>query len=142
MNNKNRSYKAIEYSEKYGMIPLNYEERLSYMYDKYNINENQQKQILYSIEDMQYKLRYLDYNIILYENPEGAERPKMRLVNRHNISDMAKSNGSFIHVYSPKAKEDNIWYEHKMKYMEDNQNNKAKYQRYNFIHFNIEIFLF
>ena len=109
MNNKNRSYKAIEYSEKYGMIPLNYEQRLSYMYDKYNINENQQKQILYSIQDMQYKLRYLDYNIVLYENPEGAERPKMRLVNRYNISDMAKSNGSFIHVYSPKAKEDNMY---------------------------------
>ena len=109
MNNKNRSYKAIEYSEKYGMIPLNYEERLSYMYDKYNINENKQKQILYSIQDMQYKLKYLDYNIVLYENPEGAERPKMRLVNRHNISDMAKSNGSFIHVYSPKAKEDNMY---------------------------------
>lgn len=104
-----RSDKAIEYAQKYGMIPIDYNERLRYMYDKYKINEKKQQEILTLSNDIPKELYYIDYKIILYENPEGAKRPKMRLVNRYNITNMAKSNGSFIHVYSPNAKEDSMY---------------------------------
>lgn len=109
MSGKNRINKSIEYANKYGMIPIEYEQRLSYMYDLYKINESKQNQILDTKNGMLMNLYYTDYNIKLFENPEGSERPRTRLVNRYNIANMAKENSSFIHVYSPCAKEDSVY---------------------------------
>lgn len=109
MSRKNRTMKSIEYTNKYGMIPIDYNERLSYMYDLYNIDEQQQNQIFSMKNLMLQSLQYTDYNIKLFEDPEGSERPRTRLVNRYNLSNMAKSNSSFIRIYTPCAKEDSIY---------------------------------
>lgn len=38
--------------------------------------------------------------VVLYEEPEGSPRPRARMINRKNISSLAKSNPSCIQVYS------------------------------------------
>ena len=109
MSKKSRTEKAVNYYNKYGDIPQDYNERLSYLYDKLNINEKKQNEILEKRNGMVNNLYYKDYNVVLYEEPEGSERPRARLVNRYNLADMAKNNNNFIHVYMPCAKEDNMY---------------------------------
>lgn len=43
---KNRKQKFYEYEEKYGEIPENFQDRLEWMYDKYNITPKKQQEIL------------------------------------------------------------------------------------------------
>ena len=38
--------------------------------------------------------------VVLYEEPEGSPRPRARMINRKNISSLAKSNPNCIQVYS------------------------------------------
>lgn len=109
MSRKSRLEKSLEYANKYGAIPIDYEERLSYMYDLYNIDEKKQRMIFDQRNGMLHSLYFKEYNIKLFENPEGSERPRTALVNRHNLSNMAKENSSFIHIYSPCAKEDSVY---------------------------------
>ena len=54
-------------------------------------------------------LRYYDALIMLFEVPEGSPRPRFRLVNRANLSNMAIANPSFVHVYSLTGHEDNVF---------------------------------
>lgn len=57
---------------------------------------------------MESTLQYYDYKVILYEDPEGAKRPRFRMINTKNYMNAAMGNGGqFIHVYSPNAAEDN-----------------------------------
>ena len=56
--------------------------------------------------EIQSNLFYYDYKIILYEDPEGAKRPRVRLVNRTNFMNAALSASEFVHVYSPNAADD------------------------------------
>lgn len=109
MSMKSRIEKSVDYYNKYGHIPIDYQERLSYLYDKLNIDEKKQYEILKKRNGMLNTLYYKDYNIILFEEPEGSERPRTRLVNRYNLSNMAKSNSNFIHIYTPCAKEDRVY---------------------------------
>lgn len=109
MSRKNRTSKAIEYANKYGAIPVDFYERLSYMYDIYNIDEQKQQIILDTKAQLMNSLYFKEFNIKLFEDPEGSERPRTRLVNRYNLSNMAKSNSSFIQIYSPCAKEDSMY---------------------------------
>ena len=109
MSRKSRTKKSIEYATKYGMIPVDDNGRLSYMYDLYKITEKDQNEIFRTKNQMIEQLRYYDYNIKLFEDPEGSERPRTRLVNRYNLTSMAKANSSFIQIYSPCAKEDSIY---------------------------------
>lgn len=109
MSKKSRIEKAVNYYNRYSDIPQDYNERLSYLYDKLNINEKKQNEILEKRNGMVNNLYYKDYNVVLYEEPEGSERPRARLVNRYNLADMAKNNNNFIHVYMPCAKEDNMY---------------------------------
>ena len=41
--------------------------------------------------------------IILYQEPQGAKRPRYRVVNRNNLISQAMSDPGYIHVYSPDA---------------------------------------
>lgn len=109
MRLKNRKIKQKEYQEKYSMIPVDYRERLSWMYDQYNINERKQKEILEKRDGMLNNLYYTDIMIVLYEEPEGAPRPRFRLINRKNFVNEAMNNGSFVHVFQPYAKEDSMY---------------------------------
>ncbi len=107
MKRKTRKQKYKEYVEKFGAIPINYKERLEWLYDKLKITESQGFKILHKRDMMIESLRYYDTNIVLFEIPEGSPRPRMRIVNRSNLSNMALSNPNFIHVYSLTGKEDN-----------------------------------
>lgn len=106
---KNRIEKSIEYEEKYGNIPVDFNERLSYMYDLYNINEKKANEIINKRDRMMSSLYYTQFKVILFEEPEGSPRPRFRLVNRFNLLDQAKSNSNFVHVYSVNAKEDSMY---------------------------------
>ena len=104
---KSRKAKHLEYEEKYKGIPLDYKERLNWLYEKLNISESQAYNILYQRDSMLNTLQYYQTLIVLYEEPEGSPRPRFRIVNRKNLSNMAISNPNFIHVYSLTGKEDN-----------------------------------
>lgn len=97
---KNRIQKAQEYDEKYAGIPRDYNERLAYLYDKLRLNQTLNEEILAKRDAMLDTLYYEELKIVLYEDPEGAPRPRFRLINRQNFANAALSNPSFVHVYS------------------------------------------
>ena len=109
MKRKTRSQKHDDYINKYGDIPVEYSERLSWLYDKLKINEKQAFDILHKRDMMIQSLSYIDTQIILFEVPEGSPRPRFRIVNRSNLSNMALSNPNFVHVYSLTGHEDNVF---------------------------------
>lgn len=106
---KNRIDKAIQYQEKYSHIPIDYNERLSWMYDNYRINDRKAIEIYNKRSDMVNSLYYKEFTVILFEEPEGAKRPRFRLINRYNLVNEAMNNSDFVHVYSPDAKEDSVY---------------------------------
>lgn len=109
MKRKTRKQKEEIYREKYGDIPIDYEERLAWMYDAFHITENKANQILDARNQMFYFMYYKLFRIILFEEPEGTPRPRFRLINRQNFANTAINNGSFVHVYSINAHEDNVF---------------------------------
>ena len=102
---KNRYIKNIEYEKLYGDLPCNKDELIDYLSNKYNINP----------DNIEYNKNITEFSnilkIVLFEIPEGAKRPRARLINRKNITDLAISNPDFIHIYSPNAKEDRVYME-------------------------------
>lgn len=92
--------KQIEYMNSFGDIPINYNDRLLWMVDKYKINKETANQIIAQRDDMLKTLSYNFYKVVLYERPEGAKRPRFRFC-KANVAKGA-ANG-FIHVYSPDA---------------------------------------
>lgn len=109
MKRKNRKQKQQEYYNKYKSIPVDYNERLNWMYDYYNITDKISNDIINKRYSMMNTLQYKDIIIELFEEPEGAHRPRFRLVNRQNLVNQALNNGTFVHVYSINAKEDNLF---------------------------------
>ena len=114
---KNRKQKQQEYANKYGNIPLPLHERLNWMIDKYNITEQKMEHILSKRDTMLSSLLYYDYTVIeLLEEPEGASRPKVRVL-PSNYNKVAATNKNMVHVYVPGAGDD--WnYMRKMSEME------------------------
>ena len=98
---KSRKQKHKIYENKYSMIPRDYQERLSWLYDTLHITNDKEQYILQArdqyIQNMSYSPEVL---VILYEEPEGTPRPRARFVNKKNLSASAKSNPGFIQVYS------------------------------------------
>lgn len=109
MKRKSRKQKADEYTAKFGHIPIDYRERLSWLYDKLHITEREAYDILDIHRSMISSLNYYTVSIVLFEIPEGSPRPRMRIVNRQNLSNMALSNSNFIHVYSLTGHEDQVF---------------------------------
>ena len=109
MKHKTRNQKHDEYVSKYGNIPIDYRERLDWLYDNLKITESQSFEILNTRNMMIDSLYFFDTKIILFEVPEGTPRPRARLITRSNISSAAKENPNFIHIYSITGKEDNIF---------------------------------
>jgi len=109
MKRKTRKQKADEYDLKFGHIPIDYKERLEWLYDKLKITEREAYDILNTHRQMCSSLYYHDVNIVLFEIPEGSPRPRVRLINRSNLSNMALSNPNFIHVYSLTGHEDSVF---------------------------------
>lgn len=107
---KNRKQKFFEYEEKYQHIPKGERERLEWLYDKLNLSVDDGFDIVHKRNVMLDSLSYHnEIKVILYEEPEGSPRPRFRLVNRYNFSNMALENSSFVHVYSITGKEDNVY---------------------------------
>lgn len=109
---KTRKQKALEYQLKYGDIPLNYVDRLSYLIDKYDLDSKPAKmqEIIDKRNTMLKSLQYYDLQIVsLYEEPEGTGRPRFRIINRKNFHVEAMNNGQFVHVYQVGAKEDYLY---------------------------------
>ena len=104
---KSRKEKNFEYQSKYSMIPKNDSERLMFLLNSFNLSESKMNDIISKKRMMEANMQYYTFKIVLYEDPEGAKRPRFRLVNRSNLSSMAKAASDFIHVYSPNAAEDN-----------------------------------
>lgn len=109
MKTKTRKVKEKEYREKYSDIPIDYYERLSWMYDKYKITDKKADEIINKRNEMLYSLYYNDINIVLFEEPEGTPRSRFRIINRQNFTQAAKDMSQFVHVYSPNAKDDHLF---------------------------------
>ncbi len=105
---KTRKQKASDYEEKFSHIPIDYKERLNWLYDTLHITEKEGWNILTTRSQMLSSLKYSTINIILFEQPEGSPRPRFRIINRSNISNMAISNPNFVHVYSLTGYEDSM----------------------------------
>lgn len=106
MAKQNRKQKSEEYAKKYSDIPISYEERLAWMVDHYKLSPNKMDEIIEVRSRVLDNLYYIDYLIqVLLEVPEGAQRPRFRLINRSNASSYAK-NDPFVHIYTPNAQED------------------------------------
>ena len=86
---KTRKEKMNEYENKYSNIPKDYNERLLWMINKINLSSSKMNEIIEKKRNIETSLRYFDYKVILYENPEGAERPRFRLVNTKNYMNVA-----------------------------------------------------
>ena len=107
---KSRNQKAKIYESKFSDIPRDYMERLSWMYDKFNISKEKSQHIINMRNQMIEQLKFgKDYLIILYEIPEGAVRPRARRINKSNVISNAINNPGFIQVYSPNAASDRVY---------------------------------
>lgn len=101
-----RAQKRRQWEFKYGHIPVDYKERLNWMVDHYNISASKMNEILYKRQAMLNNIFYYDYNIIeLLEEPEGASRPRVRVL-KQNYERLAILDRQMVHVYVPGAGED------------------------------------
>ena len=108
MPHKSRKQKASEYEEKYGDIPVDFRQRMSWLYDTLKLSQSQIYEIMTTSSQMSGALQFSgDINVVLFEVPEGSPRPRFRIVNRQNLANMAIANPSFVHVYSITGAEDN-----------------------------------
>ena len=97
---KNRKQKMLEYQEKYSEIPKDYKERLLYLYDKLDLDDNKSDQILKARELYINSTYYKTIRIVLYEIPEYTPRPRARIINKNGIINASTGNNSFIQIYS------------------------------------------
>lgn len=103
---KSRKEKSEEYDQKYGFIPRDNEERLAWLINQFKLSPSRMDDIIQKKRNMESCLQYYEYKLILYEDPEGAKRPRFRLVNRKNYMNVAIQAKDFVHVYSPNAADD------------------------------------
>lgn len=103
---KSRNEKQKEYELKYSHIPKDNDERLQWLINQYRLSSSKMQEIIDKKRNIETYLFYYDYKIILYEEPEGAKRPRFQMINRKNYMNMAMGARNFIHVFSPDAAED------------------------------------
>lgn len=109
ISKKNRKQKALEYIEKYNGIPLDDNERLKYLIDKYNLNDSKMQEILDKRVQMIQNLFFYECQVVqLLEIPEGSERPRFRIISKNNFNKVALES-QFVHVYTPHAAEDHTY---------------------------------
>lgn len=106
MKTKTRKQKAKEYQSKYGDIPIDYRERISYMIDMYNLSESKMDEIIKKRNEMLNNLFFYECKVVqLLEEPEGSARPRFRVINKRNFNQVALES-NYVHVYTPHAAED------------------------------------
>ena len=87
---KSRNEKQKEYELKYSHIPKDNDERLQWLINQYRLSSSKMQEIIDKKRNIETYLFYYDYKIILYEEPEGAKRPRFQMINRKNYMNMAK----------------------------------------------------
>jgi len=103
----NRNQKQKRYEDKYGDIPIDYEERLSWMIDKYNLSESKMNEIILKRENAIDNLFFYTCKVIqLFEEPEGAQRPRFTILKKSNFNKVAIMDKNFVHIYTPNAQDD------------------------------------
>lgn len=105
---KNRKKKSAEYDEKYSNIPKDYNERLEWMYNEYNISDKKADRILSTRNEMINAYNYDSISFVLYEVPLGKERPRFRRFTKKQLINGAIQTPEFIQVYSLSAKDDHV----------------------------------
>lgn len=101
-----RKQKQEEYNKNYGHIPIDYKERIRWMVDYFKLSPSKMDEILEKRQAVLTNLFYYDYKIIeLLEEPEGASRPRVRIL-RNNYNKIAIAQRDLVHVYVPGADED------------------------------------
>jgi len=90
----------ILYDEKYGHIPKDYIQRLEYLYDTLNIDDNKSDEILRARQAFINSTYYQTLKIILYEIPEYTPRPRARIIHKNGIINAVTGGNDFIQVYS------------------------------------------
>lgn len=104
---RNRKQKQKEYDIKYGDIPDNYYDRLSWMIDRYNLSESKMMEIANKRNAAINNLFFYTCKVIqLFEEPEGTHRPRFRIIRKNNFNQAAILDKEFIHVYTPNAQDD------------------------------------
>ena len=101
-----RKEEQEKYDSLYAEVPRDYNERLEWMIQKYNVTPRMMDTIIEKKRHMEFNLTYYDYKIVEYNFAHAKSRPRYRFVNRKNYMDAAKANPSFVQVYSPHAQED------------------------------------
>lgn len=114
---KNRKQKMIEYQQKYAHIPKDYIDRLNWLYDTLNINDNISNEILQMRQSFINSTYYTTLRLVFYEIPENTPRPRARLINKKGIINAVTGGNSFIQVYSITGKQNQEYMKH---YMKDN----------------------
>ena len=97
---KTKKEKILEYQQKYSNIPKDYRERLLYLYDTLNIDDNKSEEILQARRNYINSVYYKSIEIVLYEEPEFTPRPRARIINKKDILNSSTGTNSFIQVYS------------------------------------------
>lgn len=77
------------------------------MIEAYNLTPGKMDEIIFKKRMMEMNLQYTRIKIVLYEDPEGAKRPRFRLITKSNYMMAAIDRPNFVHVYSPNAADDN-----------------------------------
>jgi Holliday junction resolvase RusA-like endonuclease len=104
---KSRKQKAKIYEQKYSEIPRDFQARLDWMYDHYHITPEKADTIYQVRNQMVDTLQFSkEIRVILYEEPEGAHRPRARYVQKRNMTAMARQCPGFIQIYSLNAEDD------------------------------------
>ena len=76
------------------------------MVEHYHISSTKMAEIIQKKRIMQDSIIPTRIKIVLYENPEGAKRPRFRLIGKSNYVNEAILHPSYVHVYSPNAADD------------------------------------
>ena len=76
MAKRNSIQEALDYHQKYGNIPKNYMERLSWLYDEVNFKENHLIDLIEKL-DKQQDAEWNEVNYIFYMTPKPTPRPKL-----------------------------------------------------------------
>ena len=98
---KSRKQKQKIYEEKYGNIPIDYLERIQWMYDYFHLDINKAAKIIQKRNQMLQALQFSkDFFVVLYEVPEGAHRPRARYINKSNLVSGAIQSPGYIQIYS------------------------------------------
>ena len=79
MAKKTLKQKQKEYIVKYNGIPIDYKERLEWMYDQLGITDIMADRILMERERRMNNFYYTCIKIVLYQEPQGAKRPRYRV---------------------------------------------------------------